>query len=255
MIRCSHRVGLSLALLCAWALTQPVRAQLPKGEEILDKYVTATGGKELHAKFKNRVMKGSIEVPAANIKGDMVTYHASPNSMLVEVELGGFGKIQEGCDGKVAWSVGPTGPRVKEGEEKAAALRRADFLDDVNWRSQYKKAECKGEETVEGKNCYKVELTNPEDRVRTNYYDRSTNLLVKTVGTEITGQGNVETEAVPSEYKKFDGLLIPCKVRQTAAGQEIIITIAKVEHDAKLPANCFALPDEIKKLVQKEKKD
>jgi hypothetical protein len=163
--------------------------------------------------------------------------------------LAAIGKIEEGCDGTVAWSNNPnTGARIKEGAEKDTAMRRADFYSAVNWRKHFKKAECVGEETVEGKPCYKVNLTTKDDQVKNQYFDKATGLLIKAAGTEKSPMGDIPAESVFSDYRKVDGITMPFKTVQKALSQEIIVTLEKVEHDVKLPANKFDLPEDIKKL-------
>lgn len=215
MMRCGSRIALPLAVLCTWILASPARAQLPKAEDILEKFIVATGGKAAQEKCKSRVMKGTLDVAGQNLKGEITIYQAAPAKMYTEVEIANVGKIQDGVSGGVAWSVTPfAGPRVKEGEEKQSALQQADFYGDLNWQKYYKKAECVGEETIDGKACYKVKLTGKNDRVRTNYYDQASNLLVHTKGTEISQGNEIETESSVSDYKKFGDILIPCKLRQ-----------------------------------------
>jgi hypothetical protein len=256
MIRFINR-GLLLLTLSAlgFALPRPVHADgLPKGEDILDKYVAATGGKEAYEKIKNRVLTGTMEI-SGQLKGKITIYQAAPNKMLTIAELGGIGKIEDGTDGKTVWERNPvTGPRVKTGEEKANALRDATLDGEVQWRKLYKKVACVAEEKIDGKPCYKLELTTPEGKVRTAYYDKQSNLLVKIITTEKSPMGDITVEATQSDYKKVDGLLIPHKLNQKAAGQDIVIVIEKVEQNVKLPDNRFDLPDDIKKLAEKEKK-
>ena len=253
-------VNRGLLLAGLWALSlgfaRPGYADdLPKGSDILDKYVVATGGKEAYEKVKNRVMTGTMEIGQASIKGNIAIYQAPPNKMLMTAELPGVGKIEEGTDGTTVWERNPlTGPRVKTGEEKAKGLRDATFDAEVNWRKVYKKAECVAEEKVDGKPCYKVELTMPEGQVRTAYYDKQSNLLVKTVSNEKSPMGNITVESILSDYKKVDGIFIPHKVRQKMAGQEIAIVLEKIEQNVKLPDNRFDLPEDIKKLADKDKK-
>jgi hypothetical protein len=124
----------------------------------------------------------------------------------------------------------------------------------VQWRKYYKKAECVAEEKIDDKPCYKVVLTTPEGKTRTAYYDKQTNLVVKVVSTEKTPMGELTIEAFPSEYKKVGDILMPHKLLQKMAGQDIAITFDKVEQNVKIPDNRFDLPEDIKKLAEKDKK-
>jgi hypothetical protein len=256
MIRISRDL-VPVAILCACLAYQPAHAQgLPKGEEVLDQALAATGGKAAYEKCKNRVAKGTMEIAPAGLKGEVMIYAAAPNRTYLEAEIENVGKIQDGTDGSVAWSTNPiTGPHIKDGPEKAQALREADFNGDVNWRKHYKSAKTVGEDTVDGKACYKVELTTQDDQVKTHYYDQSTHLLLKSTGTAKTPMGDLPYETLVSDYKKVDDVLIPFKTRQKIANSEVIITLDKVEHNVTLPDNRFDLPEEVKKLADKEKKD
>src|SRR4029079_8762675 len=111
------------------------------------------------------------------------SFRAEPDKSLTEVEIPGIGKIREGSDGKVAWSLSAMqGPRVKEGDEKAAAIQAARFNAELHWRDYYN-AETTGIEQVDGKDCYKVRLTPKEGMPMSRYYEKDSNLLVKMVMT------------------------------------------------------------------------
>ena len=59
------------------ALAQTATKALPKADTILTQYVEATGGKAAYEKIKSRVATGTIEVPAANIKGKIEVSQAA----------------------------------------------------------------------------------------------------------------------------------------------------------------------------------
>jgi hypothetical protein len=229
---------------------------LPKAETLLDKYVTVTGGKDAYDKCKNRLMKGTMEIMGAGVKGELAIYQTRPNKLYLEVTLQGLGKIEQGTDGQTAWERSAlTGPRILEGEEKAARLREAAFNEEVEWRKLYPKAECVGEEKIEGKPCYKVNLTTPEGSLVSKYLDKDSGLEIKTVATVKTQMGDVPTEVLYSDYKKVDGILMPHKIHQKALAQQIVMTVDKVQHNVEMPPGRFDLPDDVKKLAEKQKKD
>ena len=247
-----HQSCLLLAVCGVLGLTAvPARAEnLPKGEEVVDQYIEAIGGKAAFDKLHNSVSEGTMAV--GGIKGQLKLYQAAPNKSLLDVDLPGIGKITEGTDGETAWSNNAfTGARIKKGDERAQALRGATF-NEAKWRDIYKSAKCEAEEDVDGKPCYKVKLTTPEGHVRTSWYDKKSHLLVKQASKETTPQGELEQESMISDYKKVDGVLVPHKLVQKASNQEIVMTLDKVQFNVDMPADRFALPDEIKKLKEKE---
>lgn len=222
----------------------------PKAEAILDKYIEASGGKATFQKFENQLTTGTMEIVGKGIKGKITAYKARPRKLYTIVEVEGIGKIESGSDGEVVWEKSPiSGPRVKQGEERTSALRDAALYPD--WRDLYKKAEAAGTEMVDDHLCYKVTLTPTEGKPETRYFDKSTYLLVRATKIVKTPMGEIPADFYPSDYKKVDGLLIPLKVRQTALSQEILITLDTVKHNVEMPGDRFALPDDIKALVEK----
>jgi outer membrane lipoprotein-sorting protein len=244
-----------LALLVA-AWIAPVLAQqpLPPGETILDKYIEVTGGKAAYEKIHSTVVTGTITFGAMGIKGTLTIYQAEPALMLTEINLEGVGKMLEGSDGIAAWSLSAVqGPRLKEGEEKAEAIREATMHSDTRWRDYFTKAETTGVENVDGKPCYKVVLTPKEGSPEERYFDKDTNLLVKGARKVKSPMGELAAEGFTADYRKEGEILIPHKVTQKVAGQEIQMTIDRVEYNVTIPKEKFTLPDEIKALIAKGK--
>jgi len=226
---------------------------LPKGETILDKYIEVTGGKAAYEKRHNETTSGAMEFAANGIKGTITAWHAEPDKSYMELNITGVGKIQEGSDGKVAWALSAIqGARVKEGEEKAAALQAAKFNADLNWREIYKQAQTMGVESVDGKDCYKVVLTPNEGNPNTRYYDKQSGLLVKMSMIAKSPMGDIPVESLVSDYRKEGDILMPHKVTQKGAGQEIVIMIDTVKNNADMPKDRFDPPDEIKALLVKK---
>jgi hypothetical protein len=143
------------------------------------------------------------------------------------------------------------GPHVKEGAEKAQAQLQAKFNAELNWREVFKEAKTVGTDTVDGKDCYKVQLTPPEGSPMTQCYDKESSLMVKMTLTAQTPMGDQTVDSFPTDYRKEGDVLMPHKIRQSVGGQEVVISIESVTFNADIPADKFAVPDEIKALVNK----
>lgn len=242
-------------LLAAWACSAAwpaPEAPLPKAEDILDKFVEATGGKANYEKIHNEKSTGTFEFVGKGIKGTVTSFRADPNKSLTTVELQGVGTIQEGSDGQIAWeSSSLQGPRIKQGEERAVSMREATLRAPLYWRKLYKHVETVGEEKIDGQPCYKVVLTPEEGKPETQYYDKTTGLMVKMTMTVTRPEGDISTETMFSDYKDENGLRQPHKVRQVAMDQEFLITVDHVDYNVDMPANQFDLPVDVKALAPK----
>lgn len=225
---------------------------LPKGETIVDKYIEATGGKAAYDKVKTEITTGTMTLGAMGLKGAMVMYSQAPDKRSMEITIEGVGKIVDGSNGDIAWSMNAMqGPRLKEGDEKAESLRQGRHNADLNWRDLYKSAETAGAETVEGKDCWKVALTSKDGRPSTRWYDKKTGLLVKMAATSKSPMGEMAAELFPQDYRKEGDLLVPHKMVTKVAGQEMTMSIEKIEQNVDIPKEKLEPPAEVKALIKK----
>jgi outer membrane lipoprotein-sorting protein len=232
------------------ALAQDTKDKdLPKAEEILDRYVKATGGKEAHEKVKSRVIKGTMSV--AGQAGKLTMYQKAPNLMLMEFELPGLGAIKSGTDGKTVWEMNPiTGAKVLKGEKAEEMLRNADVAGDVNWKKHFKEVKTTGVEQVDGKPAYEVQMTSKAGGKQTRYFDKESGLLVRMKNRVDSPMGELEVVSDIEGYKKFGDLTYATKVRQSVLGQNIEMRVTDVEHNVDVPDDRFALPREVKDLLK-----
>jgi zinc protease len=243
------QLPLVLALV---ALIPPVgefraRAQepgaLPKAETVLADFIKATGGEEAYKKLKSRSLSGTLEVSGANVSGKVQIFQAAPNQISVTTEIPNVLKQVQATDGKDAWELNNVaGDRLLAGEEKDEFIRRAVFNEELHKKELNDKIECVGIENVEGKPAYKIVLTAKGGKSETEYYDKSTHLLVKEIATAKSPMGEITIEVFPSDYKKVDGLLIPFTVTQKTLNQQLKITMTEIKHNVEIPADTFRRP-------------
>ena len=249
-------LGLSLFLLAGCAGTgtgAKVEETHPSAEAILDGYVQASGGLEAYARIENQVSRGTFEIAQQGLKGSLTIYHARPNQMYTRLELAGLGTVESGISGDIVWENSvATGPRIKQGQEKADALREATFDKFARWREIYPEVEYARTENVAGKPCHAVMLKPESGQPLTLYFDRETYLVSKVVAVAETQMGTIPTESYPGDYREVAGLLLPHSNRVKVITQERLISIESVEHNTALPAGVFDMPPEIQALVDQQ---
>jgi hypothetical protein len=246
-----YRIAIPALLLLAAAASA---ADDIKPEAILDKYIEVTGGRAAYERIKTEIATGTLEITTFGLSGTLTVYQAAPDKAYTDIEFPApVGKAEEGSNGQVAWAInGQQGPRIKEGDERASALRRDAVNADLRWRDFYKKAELAGTEDVGGKACYKVVLTPNEGAAETRYYDKGSNLLVKVIVPITTPDGAITAEMALSDYRDEGGILTPHTVAQKLPGMDIVVKIESVKHNAEIPPGRFDLPAEIKALTDKK---
>ena len=132
-------------------------------------------------------------------------------------------------------------------------LRRAVFNEEIRKKEVNEKIECVGVEDVEGKPAYKIVLTQKGGKTETEFYDKTSHLLVKETAKVNSPMGEIEVEVFPSDYKKVDGLLMPFTVTQKVLNQEIKIKMADVKHNVEIPPDTFRRPAKLGDAAEKKK--
>jgi zinc protease len=246
------RFSVLSALAGALASAQP----LPKAEVILDRYIEVTGGKAAYQKHTYETLTGTITFPEQGLSGQLTRYAIAPDKEYSVVELGPIGKIESGFTDGIAWEKSAIlGPRLKLGDEKDQAAREAQFNGAAEWRKIFPRTETTGSESVNGEDCYKVLLTPAAGKPETQYFSKKSGLLLKTAATAVSPMGEVAVEVEVSDYRLFDGVLLPTHSRQKAGAQQLEINITSVTTDQPIPPGTFDLPPEIKTLIDKQLSD
>jgi hypothetical protein len=225
-----------------------------KPEAILDKFVEVTGGRAAYEKVKSEIATATLEITGVGARGRVTSYSAAPAKSYTVIDFAGMGKAEQGSNGEVAWSIDAgEGPRIKQGDERALALRSGVMHMEIRWRDFYTRTELAGVEDVGGNTCYKVVLTPNEGGTETRYYDRNSSLLVRTVLPVSAAHGAMTAEEDLSDYRDEGGILVAHTIIQKISSVEILMKIDSVKSNAEIPAGRFDLPAEITALIKGEK--
>jgi len=243
---------LALALLAAFLPLFGADEALPSVETVYNHFVAATGGKAAYEARHNLIEHATIDFAKAGLKGSLTIYEAAPDKYLGLTELPGIGKMAAGSNGEVAWeNTALQGPRIKQGVESSDALRDGAFNPFLHWQKLYAKAETAGSETVEGHDCYKIVLTPKEGHPMTQFYDKKSGLMIKTMATVTSQMGEVNAETLYDDYRKDGDVLTAHRMVERAAQQEVVIQIDSVEVNPEFAKDRFDLPPEIQALLNR----
>ena len=225
------------------AIARPGQQKLPTADEIISKYVEAIGGEKAIKGATSRVSKGSLEIASVGLNGTAEVYEKAPNKTVTIVNIAGFGLVQEGYDGKTAWSKDPQmGLRDKEGGEFAAAKLDSEFYKPVKIKELYPKLVVKGTDKVGDKDTYVVEATPTESSPETWYFDSKTGLLIRQDSERDGPMGKQKVQTFLEDYKKFDGINLPSTIRQVTPQFTVAIKITEVQHNIAIDDAKFKKP-------------
>ncbi len=223
----------------------------PTGEQVMDKFVEATGGRAAYDALRNRKVTARLEIPSQGMTFDLTIWAARPHNLYSIVENPALGRIEKGVSGDVVWEKSMmTGPVIKEGAEKGSAITDATFERFVYWKDTYSEAVLSGEGAVGDESCWKVVLTPLSGNPITLYIAKESGLLLKTESVVETEMGKVPVEAYLRDFRELDGVMLAHKTLVNVLGQERVFTTTGIEHNVDMPDSIFELPDDVKALQE-----
>jgi hypothetical protein len=235
-------VLVGLVAVRGFAQSQPPAA-LPSVDQILEKYVTAIGGRAAIEKHTSRVSKGTIEIPDAGMTGSVEISEKAPDKALTVIQLQGVGLVREGADATGAWQEDPqSGLRDKTGNELADARRGAVFNAELKLPTLYKTLAVTGTEQVGMRPAYAVLATPAEGNATRMYFDAETGLMVRQSATRDTAQGPVDVDVFLEDYRDVDGVKQPFTIRQVTSMLTIVIRLSEIKHNVALDDVIFKRP-------------
>lgn len=228
-----------------------IAADLPASSEILSRMVDALGGEDAIRAHTSMTLTGTMDF-AGMMEGTLSLHVSTPNSYLMKLTLPGVGEFINGFDGTTAWRDDPQqGRGIMEGEELATMIEQADFYASLHYDKLFETIETTGIEQFAGRACYVLNMTSAAGADRTLFIDAETFLEAGSRSMQ-PGQlgGAVMVTTTNEEYKEFDGVMIPTRVRQNVGDiQEMTTTFTNITFDP-IDSSVFDLPDNIKELLK-----
>jgi zinc protease len=222
-------------------------------ERILNHYVRVTGGLDAYEKIENRLTKTEVEIQGSNISLTITMMAQKPNLVRIITESPATGKVVSGCNGETVWELSEVkGPIIKYGRERENALHLNTLDRFARWKEVYRKAEYRGVKDINGQSCFAVYVEPYEADPQTLYFDRETKLLVA-LKTEMKSEmGILPILSYFDDYREVDGVKLPFKTQIIVASQVMVSRVKSIEHNVPMDEKLFALPEEIRNLVDRQ---
>jgi hypothetical protein len=242
----------ALTIVSAAPLAAQSAAALPAAKDLIAKFLTTTNSVAVMAKHQSLRSKGSFQLPAAGVSGDMEISQARPNRTMLRITVSSIGQIEQGFDGTTAWSINPMqGPRVMTGKELDQVREESSFGVSSRQGPNVVSAETVEKTEMNGEPCYKVKMVWKSGRETFDCYSVASGLLIASMGKQESPMGTVDVTNLISDYKDFGGQKIATRLTQQVMGNEQVLTISSVDYDVAEPAT-FEMPAAIKALVEKK---
>ena len=243
----SRRLVLAVLVL-GWA--QNAVAQT--ADEVIEKYLTAIGGREALAKLTSRTTTGTITLstPGGDVSGPVEIYNQAPNKSrtLIRLDLSSFGAGQMTFDQRFNGTSGYVidtlqGNRDIAGNQLENMKNTSFPTPFLNYKELGATAELGGKEKVGERDAYVLIFTPRSGSVARQFIDTESYLPIKTViKIELPQVGEVEQTTEFSDYRPVDGIKVSFSVRATSAVQTSTVAITKVEHNTKIDDTLCSKP-------------
>lgn len=226
----------------------PVAAQTNKlqpttvtAAQVLDNYIKAIGDRAALEKITSISASGSMDIMGQSLP--VTLKQMAPNKELMEITMGGRVVMKSVYDGATGYQM-QMGQKQEMGESELNRKKDAKGLfEQLYYNGNGYKLEVKGMEKAGNANVYVLAVTPPSGDTRTEYYDVTTGLLVKTVETKKEQGAEIVQTTEMSEYKKVGDVLFPHKLTTSITtpmgNQEFAVTLNSVTMNEGVTAEDF----------------
>jgi hypothetical protein len=215
----------------------------PTADQIIDRYVEASGGREALGKLSSRVMKGNAELVGAPGKGEVEIYTKAPDKLMADLTLPALGHLQYGYDGRNGWRRDPSAGLVDvRGLDLAYMAFDSEFHKELKVKERYTRLELKGVEKVNGRDAYLIVATPSDLKPERLYFATDSGLLVHLGTDRETPEGKVTEEIDFEDYRMVDGVNVPFVESHTASGLTFVFRFTSVKNNVPVDDALFGKP-------------
>jgi hypothetical protein len=227
-------------------------ASAQTADDIVEKNLTAIGGRAALAKLKSRTTTGTVTIstPGGDIAGPIEIMNAQPNKSrtLIKVDLSQFGAGQMTVDQRFDGTTGyildnMQGNRDITGNQLDNMRNGAFPSPFLNYKAMGVGLTLAGKEKVGDRDVYVLVLEPPAGSTARVSIDAESYLMLKMVMKVSAPQvGEFEQTSEFRDYREVDGVKVPFQVTATSSVQTISIAVAKVEHNGTIDQSLFSKP-------------
>jgi outer membrane lipoprotein-sorting protein len=228
-------------------------ASAQTADEVVEKSLTALGGRAAFAKVKSQSASGTITLatPGGEVTGTIELLNAAPNKVrsLVKVDLSALGAGQLILDQRFNGTSGYALDTLQGNHEitgnQLDNMRNGSFPHPfLNYKEMGTAVQLGGKEKVGDRDAYVLVFEPTSGSVVRQFVDAETYLPVKAVvKIDVPQLGQqVEQTVETSDYRDVDGVKLPFRLQATSSVQNYTIVITKVEHNVAIDETLFSKP-------------
>lgn len=214
-------------------------------QKVIDNHINAIGGAANIKKTKTELIKMEanlggykIELTSKKMYPKKSGYIKSSESVLVNGTMLVQKKV---FDGEKGYTTSMAGGGDITGEElEELKIENTPFLD-LRYEELGYKLTLEGIDVVNGKDAYKIILTDPKGNKTTYYYDATTWMLLKKEGVQKSKEGEVAYSTTFDDYKEVNGVKYAHRVISEAGEQTMDLKVVTIVINGKIDPKDFVI--------------
>jgi hypothetical protein len=241
------------AAVAAVGVLWAVPAQAQTADEVIEKHLTALGGRAALAKLETRVATGTVTISTQgiNLSGPVELSFKAPNKSrsFIKLDLSQFGAtemvIDQRCDGKTAYaSNSMQGDREITGDQLQGMLNNTYPTSLLNYKDAGAKVELTGKDKVGDRPAFVLLYTPKAGPATRMFIDAETYDILRSV-TKLNvpaAGGEVEQTNEVGDFRSVDGIRMPFRITTVSPSQTMAITLSKIQINAVIDDAMFVRP-------------
>ena len=212
----------------------------PTAQQLIDKYVQASGGASAIDKVTSLVMKGTIDFGGKSLPIDI--YSKNPEKRISFTHLS-EGDSVTAFNGQEGWLGSPGRPlREMQGSDLDAAAIDADLHLATHLEKMFSKVQVRGGEKIDDKDAYEV-LGQREGKTPIRlYFDQQSGLLLRLVRFGDTALGWLPTQIDYADYREVNGVKVPYRWTLARPSGKFTIQVSELNQNVPVDDAKFVKP-------------
>ncbi len=213
--------------------------RLNTAEQIINKFVSAIGGKDNYGKITSLKYEGTVNNNGRT--ASVVIYKKAPDLFYYSVKTE-RGAMTRGYNGKTAWEQAFWGSRELTGDDLEGLKLETDFYTPAEITPDYSGLKFNDVSVINGDTVYVVEGKASQHRNIKLYFNTRTGLLERVILLNRTPLGSIPEETDFMDYRNVNGILIPFEMHRANNEDVEDIKFDKITANTSIDNKLFEMP-------------
>ncbi|RYD73793.1 MAG: insulinase family protein, partial [Sphingobacteriales bacterium] len=181
-------------------------------KDVIAAYITAIGGEAAIKKITSLQQNGEMDMQGNKLSVSMK--NMLPNASSMEISMGGQAVMKQVFDGTAGYAMQMGQKKELTGDDLTEKKEDKGIINQLFYATDGTKIESAGTAKVGTADAYKLTITSPSGKKKTEYYDTKTGLLLKDEKTITKGTVEINQSTEYADYKKVGDVLFPHSLTQ-----------------------------------------